>query len=68
MFDVFVVGEIYLLADKEAFFHTYAKIGYSFNLFAFFSVADCELGHPDAINIFLIVLYDIVENYVQENK
>ena len=68
MFDIFMVGEVYLLADEETFFHTYAEIGYSFNLFAFLSVADCELRYPDAVHIFLIVLDDVVENNVQENK
>ena len=68
MFDVFMVGEVYLLADEEAFFHTYAEIGYSFHLFAFLAVADCELRYPDAVHIFLIVLNDVIENDVQENK
>ena len=68
VFDVFVVCEVYFLADEETFFHADAEISYPFDLFAFLPVANCELRHPDAINIFLVVFNDVVENNVEENK
>ena len=68
MLDVLVISEVNFFTDEKAFLHADAEIGDSFDLFAFGSIADGELRYPDAVDIFLLILYNVVEDNIEEDK
>ena len=63
-----MISEVNFFTDEKAFLHADAEIGDSFDLFSFGSIADCELRYPDAIDIFLLIFDNVVEDNIEEDK
>jgi hypothetical protein len=68
VFDVLVVCKVDLFRKEKTFLHTYTKICNPVHFFSLLAVTDSKLWYPDAIDEFLSVLYDIIEDEVQKNE
>ena len=64
MFDIFVVRKVDFFGNEETFFHTDTKISDSFDLFTLLSITNSELRHPNTVDIFLTIFYNVIEDNI----
>jgi len=68
MFYVLVICKVNLFWKEETFLHTYTEIGDPFHFFSLLTITNGKLWYPNAIDKLLRILYDVVEDEVQENE
>ena len=66
--DILMIREVDFFREEETLLHADAEIGDPFDFLALISITDSELRYPYTVEVFLAIFYDIIEDYVQEDK
>jgi hypothetical protein len=66
--DILMICEVYFFREEETLLHADAEIGDPFHFLSLISITNSELRYPDTVEVFFAIFYDIIEDYVQEDK